>query len=411
MFSFFQRLRGNQQRRQTARTDQDASAIRPDETGERKRDPEMIHPNVSLVEVVPRDETQPLRGSKRRFSEVLDYNLSLMATRLPEANLIFEEYRIGSLAKRRVVIAYIEGICHPGILDEVRDRILAVRTTTILDSSYIERNIENSHLSPFPQIENTSRPEIAESALLQGRVGIFIDESPEALLAPTTFFDLMDTPEDAAGRWFIATTFFRFARYIMFFLAACLPAFYIALTSFNIEFLPTELAFYIAANKGGAPFPVYFEAFMMMGVVEAVRLVLLRLPSQLGTAIAVFSGLTLVGAGLLANIFGATIVMIVTLTIITSFGIPSFDLRSAVRMIQFFTMIMASLFGIFGFAVAFFYLGIHMTNLKSFGVPYMAPLAPIEGSGWPHTILRKAQTNLPEDETYQTVGKEKGRDE
>ena len=361
---------------------------------------------ISMVDVLPRDANQPLRGSKRRFSENLDYNVSVIASRLRDDNLAFEEFQVGSRGKRRLIITYLKDICNSGIVDEVRNRILSIDANTILDSSYLERNIENSNKSPFPQIEYSDRPEVIESGLLQGRVGILIDENPDILLAPTTFFDLMDTPEDAFGRWFVATTFFRIARYIMFFFAACLPAFYIALTSYNIGFIPTELTFLIAASKGVSPFPIYFEAFLMMGVVEAVRLVILRIPTQLGAAIALFTGLTLVGAGLAANIFGAPIVMVVTLTIITSFGIPNFDLRSSIRIIQFFTMIMTSLFGIFGFAVAFFYIATHMVTLKSFGVPYMAPLAPVEGSGWHHTIIRKSTPDLPKDETYQTSTEE-----
>lgn len=414
MVWFFKRFRSENQK---DRDQQSQHETLPTGTNDGKEMGEFNILPAPFVEVVPRDVDQPLPGSKRRFSESLDFNLSVISSRLVDGNLAYEEFQIGSRAKRRVVIVYIKDICNPGLVEEVKARIRAIRAATILDGSYLARNIEDSQMSPFPQLENSDRPDVVESALLQGRVGIFIDDNPDILLAPTTFFDLMDTPEDAFGRWSVATTFFRIARYIMFFFAACLPAFYIALTSFNIEFLPTELVFFIAASKGSAPFPVYFEAFLMMGVVEAVRLVIIRIPTQLGAAIALFAGLTLVGAGLAANFFGAPIVMIVTLTIITSFGIPNFDLRSSVRMIQFFTMIMSSLFGIFGFAVSFFYIGIHMATLKSFGIPYMAPLAPMEGSGWAHTLIRIPPTNLPKDETYQTStedskvdAKEKGND-
>lgn len=361
---------------------------------------------IPVVEMAPRDVSQLFRGSKKEFLENLEFSLSLLAKRLPDENLFFQEFMVGTRSKRKVAVVYLKDRANPGIVTEINNRIKAIRAETILDSSYLERNIENSHISPFPQVETTVRPDVAESALLQGRIVILVDESPEALLAPTTFFDLMDTPEDAYGRWYIASSFFRIARYIMFMLAVSLPAFYIALTSYNPELLPTKLAFLIAAYDENIPFPIYFEAFIMMGIVEAVRMIMIRMPSTMGSTIALFAGITLVGSGLYADIIGAPVTIIVTLTIICSFAIPNFDLRFAVRIMQFFTMLMTTFLGMFGFAVAFFFIAIHLVTLKSFGIPYMAPLAPMEASGWGHTILRRNTESMPQDETYKPLAKE-----
>lgn len=355
---------------------------------------------VSFVDVVPRDTQFPIRGPKRRFADSIEYNLLSLKELFQDDSLVFEQLIVGSRSKRKVVVAYLKDVAHPGIVAEVKDRLQAMRTESVIDSSFIERNIENSNISPFPQVEVTSRPDVVETGLMQGRVTILTDGNSEALLAPTTFFDLMDTPEDVYTRWFFAASFFRAARYIMFILAASLPAFYIALATFNPEFLPTRLAFIIARTRSGAPFPIYLEAFIMMGIVEAVRIMMIRIPTQLGASIALFSGLALIIGGLFANIVTPVVLMVVTLTIITSFGIPNFGLRTAIRLIQYFTMIMASLLGVFGFAIAFFYISAHLVTLKSFGIPYMAPLAPLEASGWVHTIARKSSEVMPQDETY-----------
>lgn len=355
---------------------------------------------VSFVDVIPRDAQFPLRGPKKRFSDTVEVNLLLMRELLQSESLVFEQFMLGSKSKRKVVIAYLRDVAHPGIVAEVRDRLRAVRAESVIESVFIERSIENSNISPFPQLEVTPRPDVVETGLLQGRVAILADGNSEALLAPTTFFDLMDAPEDVYTRWFVAASFFRAAKYIMFILAASLPAFYIALTTFNPEFLPTRLAFIIARARGGAPFPIYLEAFIMMGIVEAVRIMMIRIPTQLGATIALFSGLALVIAGLFSNVVTPVVLMVVTLTIICSFGIPNFDLRSSIRIIQFFTMIMTTLLGVFGFAIAFFYISAHLVTLKSFGIPYMAPLAPLEPSGWVHTIARKSSEVMPQDETY-----------
>ncbi len=357
-------------------------------------------PAVSMVDTAPRDSHQILKGSKKRFHEKLEYNLSLLAERIPNPRLICENFTIGSLAPKKVAAVYLKDRAHPGITAEIRKRLTAIRAETVLDSSYIERNIENSSWSPFPQVETAEKPDIAESALLQGRVVIITDGSPQVLLAPVTFFDLMDTRDDTYMRWFVAANFFRLARYIMFIFAVSLPAFYVALTSYNPELIPTRLLYLILASRENAPFPVYFEAFFLMGIVEAVRMMMVRMPSQVGTTIALMSGVTLVIAGLWSGIMGAPVVIIVTLTMISSFGIPSYDLRLAVRVLQFFTMIMASFFGIFGFAAAFFYIAIHLVTLKSFGVPYMTPLAPTDTGSMGHTVFRENTPVMSKDKTY-----------
>ncbi len=358
---------------------------------------------VPVVETAPADNQQIIRGPKERFSGNINLNLTRLGERLTGANILLEQYTIGSIAAKRVIIAYLKDRANPGIVSEVRQRIEAIRAETVLDSSYIERNIEDSSLSPFPQVETTQHPDVTESALFQGRVAILVEGSPDVLLAPATFFDLMDTPDDAYGHWFVASSFFRIARYIMFIMAASLPGFYIALTSFNPEMIPTKLAFLIAGSREGAPFPVYFEGFLLMGVVEAVRMMMIRLPSQVGSTIALFAGVVLIGAGVAARIISIPMTMIATLTMISSFGIPNNDLRRAVRIIQFFTMVMTTTLGLFGFAVAFIYIAVHMSVLKSFGIPYMSPLAPLEGSGWGHIILRENTKSMARDETYKPV--------
>jgi len=400
MIGFFQRNKKNKETKKMLNPD---SYAKGPETIDPLNNENMKEPPV--VEITPRDTQQIIRGTKRQFSERITYNLSLLAQMLPSSDLVFEQFLIGSLSKRKVVIAYLKNRANPNIVSEIKERLKSIKTETIIDSSYVERYIENSRMSPFPQIETTLQPNAAEAALVQGRITIFTDGSPDVLIAPTTFFDLMDTTEDYFTRWTVAAVFFRMARLIMFVLAASLPGFYIAVTSFNPELIFTKLAFLIAGSRVGTPFPVYFEAFAMMGVVEAVRMMIIRIPSVVGGTIALFSGLTLVGAGLYANIIGAPITIIVTLTMISSFAIPNLELRRSVRIIQFITMIFSSILGVFGYGIAFFYFCIHLATLKSFGIPYMTPLAPVEGSSWSHIILRKDITTLPQDETYKPQSK------
>ncbi|HYH04873.1 MAG TPA: spore germination protein [Bacillota bacterium] len=362
-----------------------------------------------IVNGAARDNRQILRGPKLRFLEDAHYNLELIKFLVPAPELVFETFLVGNSGTKQVVLVYLSNVANPGIVAEVKNRIKRIKTRTLLDSSYLQRNIEDSGQSPFPQVEITNRPDSAQNALWQGRVALILDGSPDILLAPCTLFELVDTSDDAYSRWFFAASFFKVARYIMLLAALCLPGFYIALLSYNPQLLPTRMLLSIVNSREGTPFPIYFETFLMMGVAEAIRMMLIRVPSQLGSTIALFSGIALILAGLYSHMIGSGVVIIATLTIIASFGIPDYDLRSAIRIFQFFTMIMSSFLGLFGFAAAFFMICIHLVNLKSFGIPYMTPLAPIETSGWGHTILREDTVKMPVDETYRPQHIEKSR--
>lgn len=366
---------------------------------------------LRLISFQNRDLKQILRGSKLRFNEDADINLNIIKKLVPTNNLVSELFNLGDIAARKALLIYLDNVVNPTLLAEVKERLNRIKAKTIYDSSYIQRNIEDSHLSPFPQVEATELPDVAVSALWQGRVVIILDGCPNVLIAPCTFFDLMDTPDDAFSRWSFASSFFRIARYIMFLLALCLPGFYIALLSYNPELVPTRLLLLILNSREGTPFPIYFEIFVMMGIAEAIRMMLIRIPSQVGSTVALFSGITLVIAGIASDIIGSILVIIVTLTVISSFGIPDYDLRIAVRIIQFFTMIVSSMLGLFGFALSFFVICIHLCNLKSFGIPYLSPMATIEISGWGHTILRQNTKRMPVDETYKPQNLSNGKKE
>ncbi|AFQ42249.1 spore germination protein [Desulfosporosinus meridiei] len=364
---------------------------------------------LPVVSTIVRDSSQLLRGSKLRFTEDGHYNLDLIKNLIPTPELVAETISLGSLAPKEVLLIYLGNIANPGIIAEIKQRLRTIKARTLYESSYIQRNIEDSTLSPFPQVEVSERPDVAVSALFQGRAVILLDGSPDVLLAPSTFFDLMDTPDDVSSRWFFAASFFKLARYIMLLLAGCLPGFYIALLSYNPEMIPTRLLLLILDSREGTPFPVYFEVFLMMGISEAFRMMLIRMPSLMGSSIALFSGITLLIAGLFTNTIGGGLVIVVTLTVMSSFAIPDYDLRTAIRMIQFLTMIVSSFLGLFGFALAFFLICIHLSTLKSFGIPYMAPLATMEVSAWGHTLLRENSEEMPIDDTYKPQNPLKGK--
>lgn len=155
-----------------------------------------------------------IRGPKESFTESLNINTSLLRRMIRSSTFKLQSFKVGALTRTTVLIAYIEGIAQDSIVNEVISRLERIRTDGILDTSYIEELIEDAPFSPFPLIQNTERPDIVASSLLEGKVAILEDGTPSALIMPMTFWSGLQTPDDYYERS-IFMTFIRMLRFLM----------------------------------------------------------------------------------------------------------------------------------------------------------------------------------------------------
>jgi hypothetical protein len=335
---------------------------------------------ASLTGFEKRDIEEPateivIRGPREGFTESIRTNTTLLRRRIRSTRLKFEPLSIGELSQTDVVIAYIEGIAREALLEEVRKRLSRIKIDAILESEYIEEFIEDMPHSPFPQIQNTERPDIVIANLLEGKVAILVDNTPFALIVPMTFWDGMQAVEDYYERP-IYTSFIRLVRYVMFNVTLFLPSIYVALTTYHPKLIPTKLLISVAAAREGVPFPTIIEALLMEFVFEGLREAGIRLPKAVGQAVSIVGALVVGQAAVQAGIVSAPTVIIVATTGIASFSIPRYNLGTALRLIRFAMLILAGIFGFYGITLGFITLTIHLVNLRSFGVPYFTPVAP-----------------------------------
>ena len=157
------------------------------------------------------------------------------------------------------------------------------------ESGYVEQLIEDNYLSPFPQVQNTERPDRVIAALMEGRVAILLDGTPFALIVPVTLSMMLQSPEDYYERW-IPGTFIRLLRYLAAILALFTPSLYIAFISFHSGLIPTKLAISIIGTRSGVPFPALIEALFMEISIEILREAGLRLPKPIGPAMGLSAG-------------------------------------------------------------------------------------------------------------------------
>lgn len=317
-----------------------------------------------------------IRGPKEGFTESLRTGTSMLRRRLKTPDLRIEEYKIGQRTQTGVALVYLEGIASEQVLKEIRRRLNAINTDSILESNYIEEFIQDGGLTPFPTIQNTERPDAMAGGILEGQVGIIIDGTPFALLAPSTFFNFFQSSEDYYQRYDI-TSFLRLIRYSAFFVSMLLPALYIAVTTFHQEMLPTTLLISLAAQREGVPLPALAEALLMELTFDVLREAGVRMPRTIGPAISIVGALVLGQAAVQAGLVSAAMVIVVSFTAISNFVIPSLAIANSIRLIRFVMMFIAASLGLFGIMSFLIVLLIHMAGLRSFGVPYLSPVAPM----------------------------------
>ncbi|MET3698460.1 spore germination protein KA [Bacillus oleivorans] len=328
-----------------------------------------------------------IRGPRDGFTESIQVNISLVRRRIQNPDLWVESMKIGKVTKTTVSFMYINGIAKDEIVEEVRTRLKRINIDSILESGYIEQLIEDQTLTTFPTTYNTERPDTVAGNLLEGRIAIFVDGTPFVLLVPALFIQFFQSVEDYYGRFDISTAL-RFLRILMFIISIIAPAVYIAATTFHQEMIPTPLIIAIAAQREAVPFPAFVEALIMEVAFEILREAGIRMPRAVGSAISVVGALVVGQAAVEAGIVSAAMVIIVAITAIANFATPSMAMAISARLIRFLYMVAAATFGFYGVILAMIFQTVHLCSLRSFGVPYMSPLAPMIPSDNDDTIVR-----------------------
>jgi spore germination protein KA len=334
-----------------------------------------------------------IRGPKDSFTENLRTNTALVRSRIQSPKLRVEQYKVGEVTQTAVEFMYIEDIAEEEIVKELRQRLQKIKIDGILESGYIEDFIKDDAHTPFPTVQNTERPDIVSGNLLEGRIAIFISGTPYVLIVPVTFAQLFQSPEDYYQNQYIGTLL-RFLRLAAFFLSLYAPALYVAMITHHHTLVPTVLLVSIASQREAIPFPAVIEALIMEITFEVLREAGIRMPRAIGSALSIVGALILGQAAVEAGFVSAAMVIIVSVTAIASFVIPNYNLAITARMLRFVMLIVASYIGLYGVLIVSLMIGMHMCGLKSFGIPYLSPLAPFKLSEQKDMLFRFSIKNM-----------------
>lgn len=318
------------------------------------------------------DSEKVLRGSNEGFTESVKVNTALVRKRLRTPGVKVRESFAGRRSGTNVDLMYMEDLIRPQLLETIEERLSSFEIDGVLDSGIIEQLTEENWISPFPQFQTTQRPDRAAMAILEGRIVLFSDNSPVALILPTDYNSFIQTTDDYYSRWEIAS-FTRMLRYAASFLAMALPGLYLAVTNFHTQILPTDLLLSFAAARQGVPFPAVVEILIMELAFELLREAGVRLPGAMGNTIGIVGGLIIGQAAVDANIVSPIVVIVVALTALCSFAIPNEEFATAFRILKFGFIFLCAWLGFFGFLLGLLLMLIHLSGLESFGIPYLMP--------------------------------------
>ncbi|WP_027365813.1 spore germination protein [Desulfotruncus alcoholivorax] len=327
-----------------------------------------------------------VRGPRESFVETLRVNTAMIRRRIITPDLKVESMVLGEVTGTHIAVLYIKGIVNEKLVQEVKKRLSRIKIDGILESGYIEELIRDEPFSVFPTINHTDRPDRVAANLLEGRVAVIVDGTPVALTMPFFFIESIQSPDDYYENYFF-TAAVRLLRLASLVIALTLPSLYVAIVSFHQEMLPTPLLLSIAAQREAVPFPVFAEALFMEIAFEIIRESGIRLPRPVGQAVSIVAALIIGQAAVEAGLVAGATIIVVALTAMASFT-TYYSGSITFRLLRFPLMFLAASLGLFGLISGVILIVVHMASIRSFGVPYLDPVAPVVTEDLKDSLVR-----------------------
>ncbi|MGH4121971.1 MAG: spore germination protein [Clostridium sp.] len=317
----------------------------------------------------PMNETS-LRGSRDGFVENLEVNISLLRRHVKDSNLSIEKLVIGRRTQTDLALVYIKDLVNTEALDELRERINAIDVDSVTGIGAFQEFIDENPYSLFPMCLATERPDRVTPNIMEGRVAVILNGSPFVLTIPSVFIEFFHTVEDYNERT-ISSNMIRLIRFVSVLLVITLPSIYLTLIKYNAELIPIEFVVPVVQSRIGISLSPFMEILILEILMEILREGGLRLPSKIAQTLSIVGGIIIGNAAVQSNMVSPTTLLVIGITIIASFAVPTVDMSISIRMLRFPMLFLANTIGIMGVATGYTILILHLSSLENFGVPYM----------------------------------------
>ena len=315
------------------------------------------------------------RGSRDGFIETLLFNTALIRRRIRDPKLRCEIMQAGVRSKTDIVIAYIDDIANGEMVDQIKERIRAIKIDGLpMAEKAVEELIEpGSCWNPFPKVRYTERPDVAATHLLEGRILVMVDTSPDVIITPCTLWDHMQHAEEFRQNPTVGV-YVRWVRYIGILASIFLiPVWFLFAT--NQELLPPGLEFIGPKEVGEIPLIIQFLIAEL--AVDWIRLAAIHTPTPLATSLGIIGAILVGEVAVKIGLFTSEVVIYTAVAMVGLFLTPSIELSWANRLVRLFLLLATAALGAVGLMFASLAVLLFLIRTKSFGVPYLWPLIPL----------------------------------
>ncbi len=334
------------------------------------------------------EKDKVMRGSKDGFVETMISNLGLVRRRIRNPNLTVKPFLVGEITKTDVAVVYMDNLVDKKLLNKICEGIknLRVESLALNQQSLLEALYKHKWYNPLPKIKYTERPDTTATALLDGNIVIFVDNSPSALILPTSIFDII---EEADDYYFppVTGTYIRFTRYIVTLATLFItPIWLLALQ--NPDFVPQFFKFILLTEP--VNIPIFWQLILLEIAIDGLRLASIKTPSSLSASLSIIGAIALSQFAVDVGWFSTEAMLYMAFVAISNYTQPSYELGYALKFFRILILIGTYLFNLIGFIATVVIVGILLvTNKTVSGKSYLYPLIPFNAKKLWGKIIRK----------------------
>jgi stage V sporulation protein AF len=317
-----------------------------------------------------------LRGSKDGFVETVVFNTALIRRRIRSPKLSMEILTAGKTSRTDIVLCYMQDRVDRKLLREIRGRINAIKVDalTMNQESLAECIYERKWFNPFPKFKFTERPDAASAAILEGNIVVLVDNSPQAMIVPTSIFDIV---EEADDYYFppVTGSYLRLTRFLIALITLLLTPVFLLLFQ-NPQWVPPWLSF--IQIKDAINVPIVWQFFMLELAIDGLRLAAINTPSMLSTPLSVVAGIVLGQFTVDSGWFNAEIMMYMAFVAIANYTQSSYELSYALKFMRLILLVLTAIFNLWGFLAGILITVVAIVGNKTIaGKSYIYPLLPL----------------------------------
>jgi len=314
-----------------------------------------------------------IQGPRMGFIEDIEANLQMIDARFKHKDFQKIELEVGRYTRTRVVITYLDSVADPKIVEKIEKRIKDISIDGIIDSNYIAQFLQDEKVKMFRQVGSDEKPDIIAAKILEGRVAIFVDGTPQVLTVPYILFEDVQHSDDYYSVS-ANVSLRRFLRIVGCVIAILGPGFFIAVQLYHYNIMPYSMLIAIMGTSQNSPFSPMLEVLFVLILFEVLYEASLHAPRHIGAVTGLVGALVLGEVAIRTGLLSPPAVLVGAISVIFMYVIP--DLASQISMLRFVFAFVGGILGLYGIVIAGLVLIIYLAGLDSYGAPYLAPYAP-----------------------------------